>query len=270
MTPATPKTHVMLARDVPAGVVFYRRSGRTTYCLSLDYSRKGRGYRDSLAKGSRFYGRLFPERCDLSPDGRLMVYFAMRGQMTGGQSDPSTWTAVSEPPWLRAHWFFPNGSTWGGGGVFLPGNRLVVFEQVDPHMTEGRAQHCGYTLVRNISTLPPEELDVLRSNYRREGPARFPHPALSGRKQSPVLVRTPRSSRQGSYGLFTYELRTADGGEYAGAESVIMADWAGWDIFGRLVVAEGRFLKFYDIEPRKPFPDPSRTLDLEQAIASKH
>jgi hypothetical protein len=260
----------MLARDVPVGVVFYRRSRLTTYCLALDYERKGKGHRDKLAKGSRFYGRLFPERCDLSPDGRLMVYFAMRGQKTDGQSDPSTWTAVSEPPWLRAHWFFPNGSTWGGGGVFLPGKRLVVFEQVDPHLTEKNARHLGYSLVRDTSTLAPEELELVKSSYRRDVAARFPHPTMTGRKQSPVLERTPRSSRRGSYGLFTYELRTADGGEFPGAESVVMADWAGWDIFGRLVVAEGHFLKFYVIEPRKAFPEPSRILDLEQAIAPKH
>jgi hypothetical protein len=33
------------------------------------------------------------------------------------------------------------------------------------------------------------------------------------------------------------------------------------------LLAAGPFLKIYEIAPGKPFPDPSKVLDLEEAIA---
>lgn len=74
---------------------------------------------DSVEGGQWLKGRIYERRCDLSPDGSLLVYFAakFRGPVY-------SWTAVSRPPWLTALSFFPKGDCWGGGGLF-DGNRVL-------------------------------------------------------------------------------------------------------------------------------------------------
>ncbi|WP_119268534.1 hypothetical protein [Taklimakanibacter deserti] len=264
MTPATPKSHVLLARQAPVAVIFYRKSRLTTYCLHLDYERRKNGCRDRLSKGSRFYGRLFPERSDLSPDGSLMIYFAMRGKRTAGKSDPSTWTALCSPPWLKAHLFFPNGSTWGGGGVFLRDRRLVVFDTPPKDAGPEYDVFRHYEILRDIKSLPAGERAILEARFRSPAVATFPQP--SGGRAKPVLVRTARTHRLGSYEQFDYVLKDAAGYDIDGAEEIVLANWAGWDIFGRLLVAAGRHLNIYEVKPGRPLPEPAKSLDLEAVL----
>ncbi len=264
MTPSTPKSHVLLARKAPIAVIFYRKSRLTTYCLQLDYEKRKGGYREKLIKGSRFYGRIFPERCDLSPDGGLMVYFAMRGKRTNGRSDPATWTALCTPPWLTAHLFYPNGSTWGGGGVFLRDRRLVVFgsppEGAGPEYETFRS----YRLLPDTTSLTESEKAILKARFTAPAVTTFSQP--SARRLKPVLVKTAKPYHLGSYDQFDYVLKDAAGYDIAGAENVVLANWAGWDVYGRLMVADGRHLHIYEVEPSKPLPEPAKTLDLEAAI----
>jgi hypothetical protein len=259
MTPSTAKSHVLLASQAPVAVIFYRKSRLTTYCLHLDYEKRRNGYRDRLSKGSRFYGRIFPERCDLSPDGSLMVYFAMRGKRTKGKSDPSTWTALCSPPWLKAHLFFPNGSTWGGGGIFLRDRRLVAFDSPPKDAGPEYERFRNYEILRDAKSLAPAERSILDARFRPPSVKTYPQP-------SAVLVRTSRPHRLGSYDQFDYVLKDAAGYDIEGAEDIVLANWAGWDIFGRLLVAAGRHLNIYEVKPGKPLPDPVKTLDLEAVI----
>lgn len=256
MTPSTPKTFLFLARQAPGGIVFYRRSHKTTYVLRLTA-------RDALKIGSRFYGRLFPERCDLSPDGKLLVYFAMRGKRSNGKSDPATWTAVCEPPSLTALLFCPNGSTWGGGGLFMSGKRLAIFDTVPEDIRAVR----DYEIMRNFAIASDEDVARLRHHSRAVPDQVFPCPIGDRRNRSPNLIRYRKKHVASGYDMFDYVLRHPDGRDVEGAEDVILADWAGWDFAGRLVVAAGRHIKFYGVRPGKPLQRPTKTIDIEAAIA---
>lgn len=262
MTPSTPKSQVILASHAPVAVIFYRRSHRTTYCLRLDYEKRGQGWRDRLSKGSRFYGRIFPQRSSLSPDGSLLVYFAMRGRKTDGKDDPSTWTALCTPPWLKAHLFFPNGSTWGGGGVFLRDHRLVVFDTPPEGAGAEYAQFRGYRLVRDIKSLPQEEVTALKAHLQPPASVNFPSP-----RKHLMLVRTARSGQVGDYGRHDYVLQDEKGRDIEGAEDIALANWAGWDIYGRLLVAAGHELKIYEVK-RGRLREPGKVLDIEAALQS--
>lgn len=257
---------MLLASTAPVAVIFYRRNSQTTHCLLHEYEEQRRSYRDRLSKGSRFYGRIFPERSHLSADGRLLVYFAMRGKKTEGRSDPSTWTAVATPPWLRAHLFFPNGSTWGGGGVFLSGERLVVFEASPPGVGPEYETFHGHRILYGTGSLPEPDAGVLHARLKPERITKSPWPRDAGGRRKPVLVRTAKPQAHGSYDLFDYVLQDADGYDIEGAEDVVLANWAGWDIYGRLIVAAGRHLKIYEIEPGKRLGKPAKTFDLEAVI----
>jgi len=264
MTPSIPKTHVLLAAKAPAGVVFYRKSHLVTYCLSLDYAKRSNGYRDKLSKGSRFYGRIFPTRSDVSPDGKLLVYFAMRGKKTTGKSDPSTWTAVCSPPWLRAHLFYPNNSTWGGGGMFLGDHRLIVFEARPEGAGADYRTFRGYSMLPELKSLSAAETEAVKVRFRPPPEVSFVRPTGGGKL---TLVRETKPHHLGDYDSYTYFLKNSGGRDVEGAEEIAFANWAGWDIFGRLMVAAGTTIKIFDIGGRRFPSKSSRILDLEAAIA---
>lgn len=75
---------------------------------------------DLFEHGQWLHGRIYAERCGLSPNGELFVYFAMRyGRVSKEDGYQQTFTAVSKPPYLTALALWPEGSTWGGGGHFV-------------------------------------------------------------------------------------------------------------------------------------------------------
>ncbi|MCM2254726.1 MAG: hypothetical protein NDJ94_03545 [Vicinamibacteria bacterium] len=115
-----PRLHVLLARDTPIGLIL--RRGPTQWYHLIRWHTDT----DALEPGAWFRGRLYEERCDLSPDGKLFLYFALQGRKFG-TSYTGSWTAVSRAPWLHALALWPHGSTWGGGGYFAGRRQVVVF-----------------------------------------------------------------------------------------------------------------------------------------------
>ena len=105
--PASCRLYAILARDGRSAVVF--RRGPTRHVAILRWWLGS----DTVELGHWFRGRIYERRCDLSPDGELLVYFAAKYR-----APLDTWTAVSRPPFLTALALWPNGSGWGGGGMF--------------------------------------------------------------------------------------------------------------------------------------------------------
>ena len=105
---------VHLARQASIGVIL--RRGPSDWCRVTLWDTR----RDKFQGGQWFHGRIYPDRCDISPDGRLFVYFAGKFNPRSEEKGyDRTWTAVSRPPYLTALALWPMGSTWGGEGVFL-------------------------------------------------------------------------------------------------------------------------------------------------------
>lgn len=74
--------------------------------------------RDEFVHGAWIKGRIYEERCDVSPDGRLFLYFIHQGSRVRTEFTDS-WTAISRVPWLQALVVWPQGETYGGGGRFI-------------------------------------------------------------------------------------------------------------------------------------------------------
>jgi hypothetical protein len=108
-----------MARDAPVAVVVCRGPSSWTR-LTLWHTDS-----DEFIPGAWFRGRIYADKCDLSPDGRLFVYAAFQGSRFG-TSYTDSWTAVSRPPWLHALILWPMGTTYGGGGRFVDNRRLVL------------------------------------------------------------------------------------------------------------------------------------------------
>jgi hypothetical protein len=124
-----PRLFAILAREAPTAVIFRRGPSNRVELVHWDRST------DEFTPGAWFYGRIRVKRCDLSPDGSLLVYFASKY----GQPDVTyrdTWTAVSRPPWLTALALWPKGDSWNGGGLFSSNTALWVNHDTDsaePH-----------------------------------------------------------------------------------------------------------------------------------------
>jgi hypothetical protein len=73
-------------------------------------------------------GRIYEEKCDVSPDGQLLLYFILQGSRSGTEFTHA-WTAISRVPWLEALVLWPQATTYGGGGRFI-GNRSVALRGV--------------------------------------------------------------------------------------------------------------------------------------------
>lgn len=112
--PPPARLTAILARNARKAVVFRRGPSRSVLLLSWDLDT------DVLTPGQWFRGRIYERRCDLSPDGDLLVYFA------GYRGRYRSWTAISRPPYLTALAFWPKGDGWGGGGLFSTSRSLAL------------------------------------------------------------------------------------------------------------------------------------------------
>ncbi|TDU32151.1 hypothetical protein DFR24_1540 [Panacagrimonas perspica] len=109
--PFPARLHVLLARDAATGVVI--RRGPTRKVCVIGWNRSN----DSFEVGQWLYGRIYERRCDLSPDGKHFLYFAMNGRWDSEVL--GSWTAVSRAPYLKATGLWPKGDCWNGGGLFI-------------------------------------------------------------------------------------------------------------------------------------------------------
>jgi hypothetical protein len=117
---------VITARDEPTAIIL-RRGPSDWYHLIQWHTR-----RDAFVHGAWFKGRIYEEKCDLSPDGRLFLYFALKGSRADTDFTQA-WTAISRPPWLAALVVWPQGTTYGGGGRFIDNRTLILRGSGETH-----------------------------------------------------------------------------------------------------------------------------------------
>jgi hypothetical protein len=115
---------VILARSASTGVVFRRGPSRWTLVIAWDTET------DRFTQGDWMRGRLYSSRCDLTPNGEYLVYFAAS---FGGGSGPInfgySWTAVSRLPGLQPIAVWPKDDCWFGGGLFEDDYHLSLNER---------------------------------------------------------------------------------------------------------------------------------------------
>jgi hypothetical protein len=99
--------YAILARSTPVGIILRRGPSKQVLLIKWNLGS------DTLEYGQWFKGRIYERRCDLSPSGDLLLYFAAK------YKEPMrSWTAISKPPYLTALALWPKGDGWGGGGFF--------------------------------------------------------------------------------------------------------------------------------------------------------
>ncbi len=132
------RLHALIARKAQRAVVFRRGPSKQVLLVNWDLRQ------DRFTFGQWFKGRLYERRCDVSADGRHLVYFAAKWQ-----GPYESWTAISRPPYLTALALWPKGDAWGGGGLFTGRSSLQLNHP--PHQFELAS---GYRLPKKLRVEP--------------------------------------------------------------------------------------------------------------------
>lgn len=138
-TPSSTRLYVLLAREAPVAVVF--RRGPSKHVLLLKWYTD----RDAFEEGQWLKGRIYERRCDLSPSGERLIYFA-----ANFKQPYFSWIAISRPPYLTALALWPVGDTLTGGTLFNRENEINFSEE---RARSGLAE--GYELPSWLKFRPP-------------------------------------------------------------------------------------------------------------------
>jgi hypothetical protein len=128
----------IVARRAPVAVIFRRGPSKQVLLIKWHLGT------DKLEYGQWLKGRIYERRCDLSPSGNLLIYFA-----ASFKPPLYSWTAISKPPFLTALALWPKGDTWGGGGVFDSETAIQL-----NHRPEHHAMAPGFRLKKDMRIAP--------------------------------------------------------------------------------------------------------------------
>ena len=250
--------HVIRAASAPLAVVFRRGPSRWWYIA--------RWHLDTgdIEGGAWFHGALYPRRCDVSPDGELFCYFALKSSKREflGQNGLQTYSAVSKAPWLFALAAWPEVGTYTRGFHFAEGPPEEGESRIDhPHVGDLEPMKKRYRLVRT----DPRQYDNERRRGWIEHEACPPHkPSDVWDEARAVILAKPSPDGKRRLILRDREWVASVPGRIEGRSPTFElekgrattempeAAWADWDSVGRLlVVTREAKLQIRDVESSK-------------------
>jgi hypothetical protein len=254
MKPSYCRLSVILARDSPKAILL--RKGPTEWVQLIAWNTAD----DTFEEGQWFHGKIYERRCDLSPDGSKLIYFAAKHHQWR-HNDPSygyIWTAISKPPYYTALALWREIGTYEGGGFFednqtvqvnfafsrtphpnhIPPDHVIVkkvgeegYFHYERELYEMRLERLGWQLVQKIESTSPYAV-----THTHEIPGIW----RKSNNQHVLFMKIVgfNTRKFGGSKVIEYSLQDTS----AGLEIVLSnASWADWDQSGRLVyVKEGR------------------------------
>jgi hypothetical protein len=271
VTDMQPRIFAIPALRAPVVAVITR--GPSTWCHVGRWDLE----RPLYEPGSWLRGTLYPQRCDLSPDGRWLTYFTLKASASwdvGG-----TYLAISRLPWLRALAAWGTAGTWTSGLHFVEDSR--VWDLPPPEV--GDVAPCRRRYGMRFTTAQSFAVERRRGWTEAPGtPPRDPNDAWDERRSGRIVMHKQQPGRsepallevRGDYAEFRALLGIRNDVSYglrSGGSVVPLPDaqWADWDGEGRLLVAtrDGRLqirrvsgtessVAWEDAVPTTPAPSP--------------
>ncbi len=132
MSTAAPpcRLYGIVARNAPVAVVFRRGPSKWWHIIKWDLKNK------RLEQGAWFKGNLYPRRSAISPDGKRLAYYALKGQ-ENWQSPWCTFFGVSKVPWLTALVAWQTMGTCTQGAWFFDNEHLGIAGDVNHELFHG-------------------------------------------------------------------------------------------------------------------------------------
>ena len=270
-SPPSTRLYAIVARKAPVAVVF--RRGPSKQVLLVRWDTKTHRFQ----AGQWFKGRIHEQRCDLTPSGEKLVYFAAKHR-----SPHYSWTAVSRPPFLTALAMWPKGDCWGGGGLFRNERTLLLNHRADEMRLTEDFRLPGKVKVEPFGEYPGRGEDdpivstrlardgwVLRQEGRwqeNKGTARrwitYPEPIVWAKAQGRLTLEMRLlgiKERDGPW--YVIELAVVG----PGGEVVLdlgRSDWADWSQTGELLYAKTGRLYRAALDLRRGPGEPEELIDL--------
>lgn len=243
------RVFVVLARRAPVAAIFRRGPSRWTLVL------RWKTDTDEFEVGDWFRGSFYTHRCDLTPNGQYLVYFAASfGSGLPGLDFGYSWSGVSRLPSLTPLARWEKDDCWFGGGLFDDDYHLSLNERsgiVDVNARSLFAVSFDPDAHGEDDPIYSRRLDrdgwrldqAAVTEYRGHG---FTTPTPEIRTKPGRRQQNLRVSRvlEGFKQIDTYTLVSK-----GGAEVQLDADWADWDLAGRLVYASEGCLYAASVEP---------------------
>jgi hypothetical protein len=273
------RLYAILAREARRAVIF-RRGPSKRVLLILWHTDT-----DEFVEGQWLKGRIYERRCDLSPSGEQLIYFA-----ADYKKPYFSWTAISHPPYLTAMALWPKGDCWGGGGLFARENEIHLNHRAgEMKLAE------GFELPKQMKVRPLDEYSgrgedspiadvrLIRDGWRQVQSSKYIEHELG----SPVWIEfNPPEvwAKQHPVAVGKYELREEthgmherDGSWYITEHLIIdkesgeeirlgRMDWADWCHSGDLVFAkEGKLFRLgFDSRVLLPLTEARLLIDLKE------
>jgi len=249
MQPSPVRLYAILARDAPVGVVFRRGPSKSVLLITWNTSN------DTFQCGQWLKGRIYERRCDLSPLGNLLLYFA-----ASYRKPYFSWSAISRPPFLTALALWPKGDGWGGGGHFLSRTQIALNHRDNEMRLAEHFSVPRWLKVKQFGKRPGwgEDDPVWSERLRRDGWNLVAYPTRTadnfGAKvwmefDPPIKwqKRNPKWPKRYSLEMLIRGLKERDGPWYLTEHSVMgndgemdrigRSDWADWSQSGDLLFA---------------------------------
>jgi hypothetical protein len=157
----TARIHLLCATARPVVIVIRRKPTCAFHVLRWNTRD------DALEAGSWFFGRLYEKRCDVSPDGEWLVYFAATQNRQGGHS----WTGLAHPPWLKTVAHGEGTGTWLGGGFWRDAGTLCVTAYpgwAAPELKADKPPRVPFAVERHDWRRDAGDLEVLTHRFDRD------------------------------------------------------------------------------------------------------
>jgi hypothetical protein len=258
------RIHLLVARNAPTVVILQRKRAKLFHIVTVDAKKR------RLEEGSWFRGKLYVLRCDVSFDGKHMVYLAMGSQ-------GNTWNGVCRLPWLSTLTEAENLGAWFGGGYFESNKLLRTNGWGIADFNPPKRSIAPFTLEPYASRYGGEDLGVVyerlaRDGFRRLGDNWGADQYLATRKLQVSRTGDDGWGRQFSRRHPTLKVRYIGYLEHGYTfqfwldeypELLAGASWANWDCNGDLWLARPGVVEQYTLNDLNR-GTPSFTIDVDQ------
>ena len=258
------RIHLLVAKNAPTVVILQRKRAKLFHVVLVDANKR------RVEEGSWFRGKLYMLRCDVSFDGKHMVYLAMGSQ-------GATWNGICRLPWLATLTEAENMGSWFGGGYFVDKKVLRTNGWGRPDFYPAKRTGAPFVLEPYHSRYGGEDLGVVYERLARDGFTRLgenwgTQQNLGTRKLQVACEGDDGWGRRFSRRHPMLKVRYAGYLEHGYTFTFWLdeypdllngASWASWDCNGDLWVARPGAVEQYMLTDLAR-GSPSFTIDVEQ------